>query len=70
MSNKPLPDFRAYSVNKRGEGQKDFWTDLGTAYLHTDGAGLTVLLQANPLDGRIVLRPFANEGRKETGTQE
>lgn len=64
MSAKVLPDFKAYTVVKR-DGQKDIWIDLGAAFLHEDGAGLNVLLQANPLDGKIVLRPFVNEGRKE-----
>ena len=68
MSAKPLPDFKAYTVVKR-DGQKDFWTDLGVGFLHNDGAGITVLLQATPLDGRIVLRPFANEGSKDQPSQ-
>jgi len=68
MSTKALPDFKAYTVIKR-DGQKDVWIDLGAAFLHEDGAGLNVLLQANPLDGKIVLRPFVNEGRKDATAQ-
>ncbi|MDP2294758.1 MAG: hypothetical protein Q8M24_04765 [Pseudolabrys sp.] len=68
MSSKPRPDFKAYTVVKR-EGQRDVWIDLGCAFLHGDGAGINVLLQATPIDGRIVLRPFVNEGRKDAGTQ-
>jgi hypothetical protein len=68
MSTKPLPDFRAYTIVKR-EGQKDIWIPLGAAFLHQDGAGMNILLQATPLDGKLVLRPFDNEGRKEPSVQ-
>lgn len=50
------PDMRAYSV-KDGKGdQPGFWTPLGAAFRHEDGKGFTVLLDALPLTGRIVLR--------------
>lgn len=68
MSNKTRPDFRAYTVIKR-ENQKDVWIDLGCAFLHQDGAGINILLAAAPLDGKIVLRPFDNEGRKDSLSQ-
>jgi len=65
MTSKAMPDFKCYTTIKR-EGQKDVWIDVGAAFLHQDGAGLNVLLQALPLDGRVVLRPYVNEGRKDT----
>jgi len=68
MTAKSLPDFRAYTIVKR-DGSKDIWIDLGAAFLHQDGAGINVLLQANPLNGKIVLRPFVNEGRKDSADQ-
>lgn len=49
------PTFRAYTVIKR-EGQQDFWLNIGAAFTHQDGGGLTVALQALPIDGRVVLR--------------
>ena len=49
------PTHRAYSVIRR-EGQDDFWLNLGLAFPHKDGKGLNVILQAFPLDGKIVLR--------------
>ncbi len=51
------PDYRAYSVIKR-DGKDDFWLPVGAAYFHDDKAGLNILLQAMPLDGKIVLREF------------
>jgi len=67
MTTKTRPDFRAYTVVER-DGQKPVWIDLGAAFLHQDGAGMNVLLQAHPLDGKIILRPFTNEGRKESAS--
>jgi hypothetical protein len=66
MSNRtPQPAFRAYTVAAR-EGQSDFWSPIGAAFQHHDSAGFNVVLQALPIDGRIVLRPI-KERRSETG---
>ena len=50
------PSFTAYTVHKR-EGQDDFWIAIGAAFMHQDGDGYNVVLQALPVDGKIVLRP-------------
>jgi hypothetical protein len=50
------PSFTAYTVHKR-EGQDDFWIAIGAAFMHQDGDGYNIVLQALPLDGKIVLRP-------------
>jgi hypothetical protein len=49
------PTHRAYSVIRR-EGQDDFWLNLGLVFPHKDGSGFNVMLQAFPLDGKIVCR--------------
>jgi hypothetical protein len=49
------PTHRAYSVIKR-EGQDDFWLNLGLVFPHKDGSGFNIMLQAFPLDGKIVCR--------------
>lgn len=49
------PSYTAYTVSKR-EGKDDFWTPIGAAFMHQDGDGYNVVLQALPLDGKIVLR--------------
>jgi len=51
------PNYRAYTVIKRGDGQDDFWLAIGAAFQHQDGDGFNVVLQALPIDGKIVLRP-------------
>jgi hypothetical protein len=50
-----LPTHRAYSVIRR-EGQDDFWLNIGLAFAHKDGKGFNIMLQAFPLDGKIVCR--------------
>lgn len=49
------PSFRAYTVIKR-EGQDDFRLAIGAAFMHQNGDGYNVVLQALPIDGKIVLR--------------
>jgi hypothetical protein len=49
------PTHRAYSVIRR-EGQDDFWLNVGLAFPHKDGKGFNIMLQAFPLDGKIVCR--------------
>ena len=50
------PSFQAYTVVKR-EGQDDFWLNIGAAFMHQDGDGYNIILQALPINGKIVLRP-------------
>ena len=54
------PTHRAYSVIRR-EGQDDFWLNLGLVFPHKDGGGFNIMLQAFPLDGKIVCREIAEE---------
>jgi hypothetical protein len=63
MSNKK-PTLIAYSVRERGKGQTAIWTRIGAAWPHDTGSGLSIQLEALPLnfDGRIVLtEPKADE---------
>ena len=60
------PAYRAYTVVKR-ENKDDYWLNLGVAFPHEDGEGLNLLLQALPIDGKIVLRTYKEdeEAREE-----
>ena len=49
------PSHVAYQVRER-EGQKSFWTRIGSAWPHADGKGFNIQLEVVPLDGRITLR--------------
>lgn len=58
------PDYRVYTVIKR-EGKDDFWLNLGVAFKHDDGEGFNLLLQAQPLDGKLVMRTYREEAEAE-----
>jgi hypothetical protein len=60
----PLPSHRAYSVIKR-DGQDDYWLNLGLVFPHKDGSGFNIILQAFPLDGKIVCREISEEDAAE-----
>jgi hypothetical protein len=54
------PTHRAYSVIKR-DGQDDYWLNVGLAFPHKDGGGFNIILQAFPLDGKIVCREITDD---------
>ncbi len=62
------PTHRAYSVIKR-DGQDDYWLNLGLVFPHKDGSGFNIILQALPLDGKIVCREIAEDDAAEPPTQ-
>ena len=49
------PVLIAYGVRRTKDGKRTIWRRVGEAYPHDQGAGLTVVLDALPRDGRIVL---------------
>ncbi|MBX9864539.1 MAG: hypothetical protein K2Y42_17505 [Hyphomicrobium sp.] len=53
MTNDPV--LIAYAAKRVGRSKKASWTRIGRAYPHDAGAGLTVILDAVPADGRIIL---------------
>jgi hypothetical protein len=58
------PTHRAYTVIGR-EGQDDYWLNIGLVFPHKDGDGFNLILQALPLDGKIVCREIAEEATEE-----
>jgi hypothetical protein len=58
------PTHRAYSVIKR-EGQDDFWLNLGLVFPHKDGSGFNIMLQAIPLDGKVVCREITADDAED-----
>ena len=63
------PTHRAYSVIRR-DGQDDYWLNLGLVFPHKDGNGFNIVLQALPLDGKIVCREIAEEDQAEPPAQQ
>ena len=52
------PTLIAYTVKPpRRRDQKPIWTRIGAAWPHSEGEGLSIELEALPLDGRVVLIP-------------
>jgi hypothetical protein len=51
------PTLIAYAVKNRGKGQKAVWTRIGAAWPHSAGEGLSIELDAFPVDGRLVPIP-------------
>ena len=62
------PTHRAYSVIKR-DGQDDYWLNLGLVFPHKDSSGFNIILQALPLDGKIVCREIAEDDGAEPAAQ-
>ena len=58
------PTHRAYSVIKR-EGKEDYWLNLGIVFAHEDGEGFNILLQALPVDAKIVLRRYKEKPEEQ-----
>ena len=53
MSNDPV--LLAYTAKRSKNSKHTHWQQIGRAYPHASGAGLTVVLDLLPLDGRIIL---------------
>lgn len=62
------PDFIAWHVNTKGENT--YWTRIGASWLHNDGNGLTVHLEAQPIGGRIVLRASKADSASQNRTRD
>ena len=54
------PTHAAYWVRER-EGKKAEWRQIGVAWSHADGKGFNVVLDLQPLDGRITLRAIEDK---------
>jgi hypothetical protein len=60
------PTHRVYTVIRR-EGQDDYWLNIGLAFPHKDGSGFNIVLQALPLDGKIVRREVTDDQPEQAG---
>jgi len=45
--------------------EKNYWLNIGAAFPHEDGQGFNLMLQALPIDGKLVLRTY-KEGEDES----
>jgi hypothetical protein len=52
----------------REKGDKSYWTKIGAAFPTRDGTGFSIILDALPLDGKILLKePKPREDRRDGG---
>jgi hypothetical protein len=63
------PTHRAFTVIRR-DGQDDYWLNLGLAFPHKDGKGFNIVLQAQPLDGKIVCREITEDDAAQPAPQQ
>jgi hypothetical protein len=55
------PNLYAFAVEDAPRGQKSFWTRIGRLFPHKDGKGFDLVLNALPINGRIVIRQDERE---------
>lgn len=65
MSKQPLAVYAVRPSEK--EGQKDFFTRIGTAFRHPNGEGMNLLLDAYPINPKLVVLPIKE---REDGAEE
>lgn len=64
------PLYHAFCVIEGGRGQRDYWTRIGAAFTHENSDGLSILLDALPINGKIVLRtPLPPKAETETAEE-
>jgi hypothetical protein len=52
ISNPTIAHTRSWSAKDKAT----FWLAIGAAFMHQDGDGYNIVLQALPIDGKVVLR--------------
>lgn len=61
MTETTQPSLYAYAVEDAPRGRKSYWTRIGRLFAHKDGKGYDVVLNALPINGRIVIRQEEQE---------
>lgn len=56
MTQTKQPALVAYSVEDARKGRKAYWTKIGRLFAHDDAKGFDLVLNALPINGRIVIR--------------
>lgn len=54
-NNNQKPSHYVYTV-RDGKKDKAYWTKIGAAFAHGDGKGLSIILDAFPVDGQLTIR--------------
>ncbi len=62
MSDKKQPDYRVFVTHQNGEG-KTHYRDVGAGWKVANG-GISIKLDATPIDGRCVIFPRRDDEKK------
>jgi len=65
---KKAPTHSVYVV--QGEGDNAHWLKIGAAWLHGDGKGANIILEALPLSNKIVVREITEKDAQTEGAQQ
>jgi hypothetical protein len=65
---KKAPTHGVYVV--QGEGDNAHWLKIGAAWLHGDGKGANLILEALPLSSKVVVREFSEKDGEDKGAQQ
>lgn len=65
MTQSNQPSLVAYAVENAREGRKAYWTRIGRLFPQKDGKGFDLVLNALPVNGRIVIRQEQREAGDE-----
>ena len=57
MAENGKPLYRVYTLCPR-EYDKPYWLNIGMAFAHKDGKGWNLMLQALPLDNKLIVREY------------
>ena len=65
---KKAPTHGVYVV--QGDDDKARWLKIGAAWLHGDGKGANIILEALPLSNKIVVREITEKDTSDEGAQQ
>jgi hypothetical protein len=65
---KKAPTHGVYVV--QGEGDNAHWLKIGAAWLHGDGKGANLILEALPLSNKVVVREISAKDAQNEGAQQ
>lgn len=65
---KKPPTHGVYVV--QGEGDNAHWLKIGAAWLHGDGKGANLILEALPLSNKVVVREISAKDAENQGAQQ
>lgn len=57
MNTSKKPSHAIYQIIER-QGAENIWNRIGAAWMHQDGKGFNLQLNATPMTGRVVIRKF------------